>query len=67
MRISKVGLYSVIVGVIILLGMLYAVFLPQSAGSWGNAVLALIAAGVVGGVVIVGLFLLLVGLLMLII
>jgi len=67
MRISKVGLYSVIVGVIILLGMLYAVFLPQAGGNWGNATLALIAAGVVGGVVIVGLFLLLMGLLMLII
>lgn len=66
MRISRIGLYSAIIGIIILLGMTYALFLPQAGGNWGNAALALIAAGVVGGVVIVGLFLLLMGLLMLV-
>jgi len=67
MRISRVGLYSSIIGIIILVGMLYAIFLPQTGWNWGNAVLALIASAVVGGVVLVGLFMLFAGLLMLII
>lgn len=67
MRVSRTGLYSCIIAVLILIGMLYAVFLPQAGGNVVNAILALIAAAVVGGVVLVGLFLLLMGLLMLII
>jgi hypothetical protein len=64
MRMDKFGIGSLIIGVALVLGMLQFVFMPAQGWTVGGLVQAIIVA-IEGGIILLGLFLALVGLLLL--
>ncbi len=65
MKIDKFGVGSLVVGILIVLGMLHFFFM-QPEGSWGvPGLINAIIVTVQGGVILLGLFLVVIGLLLL--
>lgn len=66
MRVSKVGIASLLIGLVLLLGIWYALFYSPSGGVVDSVISAIVVI-VEGGLMLLGILLIVIGILMLVI
>lgn len=67
MEINKVGLGSLVIGLLIVLGMWYFIFYPQAPTNVLQAIINAVVVTLQGGIILFGLLLFVLGVLMLVI